>query len=188
MTTELYFVRHAASDLSVKDERVRPLSEQGQQDAQKLLQVFENVKIDHIYSSPYARAIDTVKYLAESHGKTITSRENLRERTIGRWIDDFQSYAYAQWKDFHYTIEHGESLHDVQARNIAEVERLLDQHENSTIIIGTHGTALGTVLNYYDQDFGFEQFWAMVDKMPYIMRMIFENNTFKSLEELALSL
>ena len=187
MKTELFFVRHAASDLSVKDERTRPLSLKGQQDARKLPQVFKHVKIDHIYSSPYTRAVDTVKYLAESHGKAIITLENLRERTIGRWIDDFPSYAIAQWKDFHYRIEHGESLKDVQARNISEVKRLLDHHENSTIIIGTHGTALGTILNYYDPRFGFEQFWAMVDKMPYIVTMIFENNSFKSFDELVLS-
>ena len=186
MTTELFFIRHVASDLSVKDERTRPLSGQGQQDAQKLLQIFKHVKIDHIYSSPYTRAIDTVKYLAESHRKTIIIRENLRERTIGRWIDDFPSYAYAQWKNFHYKIEHGESLHEVQVRNITEVKHLLDQHENTTIIISTHGTALGTILNYYDQQFGFEQFCEMVDKMPYIVKMIFENSTLISLEELVL--
>ncbi|MCK4794402.1 MAG: histidine phosphatase family protein [Desulfobacteraceae bacterium] len=187
MTTELYFVRHAASDISVKDERTRPLSGQGKKDAQKLLQIFKHVKIDHIYSSPYTRSIDTVKYLAESHGKTIITCENLRERTIGRWIDDFPSYAYTQWKDFHYRIEHGESLYDVQARNIAEVQHLLDEHENSTIVIGTHGTALGTILNYYDKEFGFERFWAMVDRMPYIIMMIFENSSFKSTKELTLS-
>lgn len=187
MTTELYFIRHASSDLSVKNERTRPLSGQGQLDAKKLLQIFKHVKIDHIYSSPYTRAIETVEYLAESHRKTIITSENLRERTIGRWIDDFPSYAHAQWEDFHYRIENGESLHNVQVRNIAEVKHLLDQHDNTTIIIGTHGTALGTILNYYDQQFGFEQFWAMVDKMPYIIHMIFENNRFKSFKKLALS-
>lgn len=47
------------------------------------------------------------------------------------------------------------------------------------IIIGTLGTALATILKYHDKEFGFEQFWAMVDKIPYIIMMIFVNNSFK---------
>lgn len=179
MRTEVYFIRHAESDLSVKDDRTRPLSQKGQKDAQRLLQVFKNIAIDYVYSSPYLRAMDTVKYLAEYHGKKIIACENFRERVIGTWIDDFLPYIRMQWNDFDYKLEHGESLKEAQERNIMELNRLLQQHENATIVIGTHGTALSTIRNYYDNQFGFQQFLDMVDIMPYIVKMTFEKNALK---------
>jgi 2,3-bisphosphoglycerate-dependent phosphoglycerate mutase len=84
-----------------------------------------------------------------------------------------------QWNDFDYKLERGESLKEVQERNIAELNRLLQQHENATLVIGTHGTALSTIRNYYDDQFGLQQFLDIVDIMPYIVKMMFERNTLK---------
>jgi 2,3-bisphosphoglycerate-dependent phosphoglycerate mutase len=172
--------------LSVKDNRTRPLTQKGQHDAQKLLQVFKNIAIDSVYSSPYLRALDTVKYLAEYHGKKIIPCENFRERAIGSWVDDFLPYIRKQWHDFDYKLEGGESLSEAQKRNIAELNRLLQQHENATLAIGTHGTALSTIRNYYDSQFGFQRFLDMVDIMPYVVKMTFEKNTLIAIEEMTL--
>jgi len=185
--TELYFVRHAESDISVKDERTRPLTAKGHRDAQQLCRVFTDITIDHIYSSPYVRTVDTLKYLAESRNKQIVQCSDLRERAIGRWVDDFFPYAQKQWNDFQYALEHGESLQDVQERNMMVVNTLLTQHERETVLIGTHGTALGTICNYYEPQFGFEYFRAMVETMPYIIKMLFEKHTLKSIREVPLN-
>jgi 2,3-bisphosphoglycerate-dependent phosphoglycerate mutase len=163
----------------VKDDRTRPLSQKGQKDAQRLLQLFKNIAIDYVYSSPYLRAMDTVKYLAEYHGKEVILCENFRERAIGTWVDDFLPYIRMQWDDFDYKLERGESLKEAQERNIMELNRLLQQHENATLVIGTHGTALSTIRNYYDDQFGLQQFLDIVDIMPYIVKMMFERNTLK---------
>lgn len=183
MGTKVYFIRHAESDLSVKDDRTRPLSQKGQYDAQKLLHIFQDIAIDYVYSSPYVRAMDTVKYLAKYHRKDIIACENFRERAIGTWIDDFLPYIQMQWNDFDYKLEDGESLKETQERNIAELNRLLQQHENATTVVGTHGTALSTIRNYYDSQFGLQQFLDMVDIMPYIVKLTFEKNVLASIEE-----
>lgn len=180
MRTQIYFIRHAESDTLVKDNRTRPLSPKGQLDAQRLPQEFQHIAIDYVYSSPYIRAIDTVKHLAAYNEKAVIPCENFRERAIGTWLDDFFPYAQRQWNDFDYKIERGESLQEVQDRNIAEVNRLLRQHEHATIVVGTHGTALSTIRNYYDRQFGFQQFLDMVDIMPYVIKMTFERKALES--------
>lgn len=67
MKTYIYFVRHAISDFSLGDEqeRGRGLSEQGTLDACKVAQQLIDEGIDIIVSSTYARAIATVKPLAD---------------------------------------------------------------------------------------------------------------------------
>lgn len=41
-------------------------------------------------------------------------------------------------------------------------------------MIGTHGTALSTILNFYDNSFGCEDFLRIIDWMPYIIELDFE--------------
>ena len=52
-------------------------------------------------------------------------------------------------------------------------------------MIGTHGTALSTILNYYDRGFGLDDFLRIVSWMPYIIELNFEDNKLISKYELA---
>lgn len=79
-----------------------------------------------------------------------------------------------RWNDFNYHEEGGESLQMVQDRNIEALFELLDKHKDENIIVGTHGTALSTILNYFDNDFLCEEFLGIIDYMPYIIRLDFE--------------
>ena len=40
----------------------------------------------------------------------------------------------------------------------------------------SHGTALSTILNFYDSNFGCEDFLRIIDWMPYIIELDFEGN------------
>lgn len=42
------------------------------------------------------------------------------------------------------------------------------------IVIRTHGTALGLILNYYDEGFNCEFFLRIIDWMPYLIELDFE--------------
>ena len=44
------------------------------------------------------------------------------------------------------------------------------------IVVGTHGTALSTILNFYDKSFGCEDFLRIIDWMPYIIELDFEGD------------
>ena len=183
MDTRVYFVRHARPDFSVKDE-LRPLTKEGLEDSKKVTKALSNLNISTIYSSPYIRAMDTLKDFAEHQGLEITPINEFRERSVGDWVDDFKTYSQKQWDDFDYKLATGESLKEVQARNIDALNKVISKNFGRSIVIGTHGTALSTIINYYKPTFGYDGFWSIIDKMPYILCFNFDGLTLVSIEEI----
>lgn len=175
--TKVYFVRHAQSDNSVRDDRKRPLTEDGKRDSIGVSWVLANRNISYIASSPYTRAIETVSHFAELVGSDINIYEDLRERNAGGWHGDrFFEFIEKQWADFDYHIEDGESLREVQERNIRALKKLLAEHRDENISVATHGTALSAILNFYYPQFDFECFKKIVDFMPFVIRLDFEGD------------
>ena len=62
---------------------------------------------------------------------------------------------------------------------------ILKTYKGKTIVVGTHGTALCTILQYYNHDFGLNDFLRIVSWMPYIVEMRFDGEKFIELNELA---
>lgn len=175
--TMIYFVRHAQSDRDAHDERTRPLTETGLRDSQMLADALSDKQLDFIVSSPYKRCIDTVTPLAARLGKKIVTDEDLRERNAGAWHGDrFFDFIKDQWEDHSHKLEGGESLAEVQARNISAIERILDSHDGENGIIATHGTALSTILCYYYPEYDFECFLKIADLMPFVIRLDLEDH------------
>lgn len=187
MRTKVYFVRHAQSDFSVKDEMIRPLTLEGKKCARKIIPVLKRKKIETIYSSPCIRSIDTVKCFAEKYGLPIRIDEGFAERKIGTWIEDFHTYSIQQWHDFNYKLTNGESLKETQDRNIAALRKIIQTHQNENVIIATHGTALATIVNYFYPDHGYDYFVSIVDKMPYILCLTFHNGAIEWMEEIEMN-
>jgi len=104
----------------------------------------------------------------------IHTDERFRERQRGESNEAFL-YLQRRWDDFTFCEAGGESLGAVQARNIEALKEVLELHQHKNIIIGTHGTALSTILNYYDSSFGCEGFKSIWYCMPYILRCNFDN-------------
>ena len=171
----VYFVRHAESDNKVREDAVRPLTKKGLADCRLVTEFLQNKDIAAVFSSPYKRAVDTIADFAKSVGLPIEIVNDFREREFGGvWVDDFRAFAEKQWNDFLYEAHNGESLAKVQARNVAALKQVLAQNPGKNIVIGTHGTALSTIINYYDNTYGFEDFMAMVNIMPWIVVMHFD--------------
>ena len=51
-------------------------------------------------------------------------------------------------------------------------------------MIGSHGTALSTIINYYDSTYGFDDFDRIRSIMPWIVKFTFEDNDLKSIEKI----
>jgi Fructose-2,6-bisphosphatase len=173
--TNVYFVRHAEPDYRVHDDLTRPLTEKGLRDCALVTEYFRDKEISAVVSSPYARARDTVSGAAKAKGLEVTCIGAFVERRItDGWIGDFSAYAKRQWEDFDYKLPGGESLNEVQTRNIRALNQLLDYHSGGTVVIGSHGTALSTVINYYDSSFSYASFLQIVDLMPFIVLFAFD--------------
>ncbi|MBQ2327059.1 MAG: histidine phosphatase family protein, partial [Clostridia bacterium] len=83
-------------------------------------------------------------------------------------------FAYKQWHDRDLAAEGGESLNMVRARFTQALEKLVAELPGHTIAIGTHGMALSTVYNHYDESFDYEAFLKVKDVMPRVVRLTFE--------------
>jgi len=180
----VYFVRHAEPNHANRDDRSRELTQKGLQDTAYVTEFFNGIEIDRIFSSPYKRAVDTIADLADERDLPIETVENFRERKVDSiWIEDFHSFSKAQWTDFDHKLTDGECLREVQDRNIAALTQVLQTCRNQTIVIGGHGTALSTVINYFDKSFGFEDFERIRKKMPWIVKFTFDGETCLSIVE-----
>jgi len=185
--TKVYFVRHADADNSVQDEMVRPLSEKGRRDCALVTEFLRDKNINAVLSSPYRRAVDTIFDFAKSVNQPIQIVNDFREGKLSDvWVEDFKAVYEKQWADFNCKLPDGESLAEVQARNIAALTGVLKAYQGKIIAIGTHGAALSTIINYYDRTFGFEDFVAIANVKPWVVIMDFLDDGSVGIEKIDL--
>lgn len=182
--TNVYFVRHAQPLFSHAHDLTRPLTEEGMKDAGIVLSHLKDKEIDVFYCSPYKRSVDTIRETAEYYGMEINKDVRFREREKGPDSNNHSMFR-KRWEDHSFAEEGGESIQVVQDRNIEALHEVLRKHEGENIVIGTHGTALSTILNYYNPDFGCDDFLRIIDWMPYILAAEFDGVNLVSMKEIA---
>lgn len=182
--TNIYFVRHAEPNYENHDDRHRELTEKGMRDREAVTEYLMDKEIHAVLSSPYKRAADTVKHFADAHGMEIEPVEDFRERKVDSvWIEDFNAFAKKQWADFSYKLTDGECLREVQKRNIAALMETARRYEGKNVIVGSHGTAIGTIIHFFDPSFGYEDFRRIQRVMPMIVRFSFEGEQCAEIEK-----
>ena len=180
--TTIYFVRHCKPDGTITDDRNRPLTEEGLEDSIKVAEILKDKKIDVFISSPYRRSYDSIKKAADSYGMTLQTDERLRERKAGENGNNHEMFK-KRWADFAYAEEDGESIGAVQKRNIEALNEILEKYDGKNIVIGTHGTALSSIINFFDKGFNGESIMKIIDFMTWILKMEFDGENFLSKEE-----
>lgn len=174
--TNVFYVRHAEPNYHNHDDFMRELSPKGMVDRKRVTQFLMDKGIDIAVSSPFKRAIDTIQEFTDFVGLEIEIIDEFRERKVDSvWIDDFDSFTRNQWSDFSFKFVDGECLQEVQRRNVEALLKLIEKYKGKQIVVGGHGTALSTILNYYDPSFGYESFVSMKEKMPWIVEFQFDN-------------
>ena len=177
--TTIYFVRHAQSDYRSGSDRERGLTADAMEDCRVVLDFLRDKPVDAFYCSPYRRSMDTIQEAADHFGLAIRTDERLRERETvpgGNVRELFRR----RWADFDWHEPGGESLRSVQERNIAALTDILTANPGKTLVIGTHGTALSTILNHFDPSFGCDDFMRIINWMPYIVELDFEGTALLS--------
>lgn len=171
-STTVYLLRHAESqpDRSLPEPEW-PLSERGCQQAAGLTPVFGRLDIGAVYSSPFPRAIDTVRPFADARGLPINTHPDLRERKLAAGpVPNFRELLRQTWQDFQFAAPGGESSAACQARVRAAVSALAEKHHGATLLLASHGNAIGLYLNSIDPSFGYDDWAAM--KNPDTFRVI----------------
>ena len=173
MLTNLYFVRHAHSNYTA-DELGRPLSERGLVDANTVTELLKRETIDHVISSPYRRAIQTVEGIAQYITKEVEIVDDFKERLLSKEPVENFSFAISKvWAEFDFSWEGGESGNIAQKRGVHATLQVLENNEGKNIVIGTHGNIMVLIMNYFDSSYGFE-FWNELE-MPDIYKLSFDH-------------
>jgi len=181
--TKVFFVRHAKPVIN-EDDRNRPLTNEGIADTALVLETLKDKKIDAFYCSPYKRSVQTIESTARYFNMKIITDERLRERESGGIWNNGDALQ-KRWEDFDYHEKNGESIGSVQSRNVEALKEILSKNEGKTVVIGTHGTALSSIFNYYDPSFGAADFLRIVNWMPYIVECNFDGGHLSSKKEIA---
>ena len=182
MLTHLYFVRHAHSEYT-PDELKRPLSEKGLSDAEKINQLLIKETIDYVISSPYLRAVQTVEGVAKDIEKEIIIEDAFKERQLSSSpVEDFQLAITKVWNDPSFSFDGGESNVVAQKRGVESTLKVLKRYEGKNIVIGTHGNIMVLIMNYFDNNYGFD-FWKDLT-MPDIYKLTFDKLELKEVSRI----
>lgn len=158
---EVYLVRHSAPFVSIKtDENVKwsdfnrnmILDNEGEENALSLLLLGELKKVDKVYSADSARAIETIKYVAENSDVEIEVDKELNEREIGvEYKKDIpDDFLKKQFEDETYKIGNGESLKEAKNRITYEITKILENtKDGEKIVLSMHCVAIMLYLSNF---------------------------------------
>ncbi len=181
MKTIVYFVRHAHS-IYTPDERERPLSQEGREQASRITSLFAEVPVDVVVSSPYSRAIETIEGTAHQRNLGILEVEAFKERRLAyNAVDDFQAAMEAVWADDTFSWEGDESNVEAQLRGVEALNGLLERYKGQTIVVGTHGNLMTLMMNYFDNQYHYS-FWQSL-KMPDVYKLVWEDGQYVGAEQ-----
>lgn len=185
-TTILYFIRHAEPDFSEPDNYKRKLTVSGEIQAQRLSEIFNDINVDGVYSSPYLRAIKTVEPIAKSKSLNVQLLDQFRERKSSDYRvskEKFLGYGKHQWDDFDFKLCGGESLNDVKNRYNTGVRIIINQHaqsQNCIFAVGCHIAGLCAYISQFNLISNYEEYKKYASKMPLIVKYFYKNLKFVS--------
>jgi 2,3-bisphosphoglycerate-dependent phosphoglycerate mutase len=162
----LLLVRHCESSGQHPE---APLTERGLAQADGLAQRLAPLAPDHLVSSPYRRAQQTIAPLATRLGLTSALDPRWRERYLGdEPIDDWRAAVRASFDDLDRALPGGESSRAAQTRARAAVETLLAASHRLPAI-ATHGNLLALLLTSIDGRFGYAGWESLTNPDVYVL-------------------
>ncbi len=163
--TRLILVRHAQSMPSSElPESDWPLSALGQDQAAALAPVLAELGVDALASSPYRRAIETLRPFAEAAGLPIAVDPDLRERALGGWLEnptEVEDAVRRMHADLEFCLPGGETGLACLARFRAALGRAIEQSDGAIIAVGSHGGVLSHLLASLEAELPAE-FWRRI--------------------------
>ncbi len=159
--TQLYLIRHALTDW-INNGRLAgwtpgvSLNEEGRKQAAALAQRLERIPLVALYSSPLERALETAQAIATAHGLTVQVRDGLGEVRYGEWTDrsleelsKSETWLSVQVYPSGTRFPGGETLREVQARAVAEIEAICQAHPQEAVAVVSHADVIKAVIAHY---------------------------------------
>ncbi len=153
ISPNLILVRHCQA---TGQEPNAPLSHVGVQQAQTLADILSDHPIDHITTSEYLRAQQSIQPFASISCLPIHSDPRLNERTLSAEpIENWQEVIHDSFDDHDLRAPGGESASEVLARAWAALNEIIAAGHSLPLVV-THGNLMALVLHSLDRKFGFE--------------------------------
>jgi probable phosphoglycerate mutase len=157
--TLLLLIRHGLTDATgVRLGGWTPgvhLSEPGTRQAEALSERLHRVPLAAIYSSPLERCQETAAPLAAGRSMEVIAREDLGEVRYGSWTNrPLKQLARTKlWRRVQVVpsgvrFPGGESLLEVQARAVRELEDIAGHHRRATVAVLSHADVIKLLLAF----------------------------------------
>lgn len=154
--TTLFLIRHAQSAANAEG-RIQgwldsPLSDEGRQQVQALVERFRSTPLDAVYASPLARAAETAQGIAALHDLAVTLDDRLKEYDMGQWTGLNRAEIETLFPGIDLEAEHelvvpgGETAQDMHDRIEPFLREVTGWHAGRTVAIVTHGGTLGMLV------------------------------------------
>ena len=205
MNTIVYLVKHAdeLQENGIKniDDTTQLINEKyilsvkGEEQSRKLSENSELANIDVLWSSSYARAKATAKYIAYKNNIEINIDSSLNERKLGnledlsKWMEKktigvVQAYLQNQkWK-----AREGESCEDATKRVTHFLQKILKENKGKRIVLVSHGALISFLLtNWCDLNDEMKLIFnnkVIEIKEPSITKLTFENQKLLNIESI----
>jgi len=150
----MFLVRHGENTANITKEFSYKLidydlTERGLEQACQTAEYFRNYKIDHIFSSPLKRAIQTSEIIGYSNKIELSVIENFREINVGdlekRKPDDkswkLHNKVISEWYSGkrESSFPNGENYNELIKRFYDGLYNITKVHKNETVIVVGHG-------------------------------------------------
>lgn len=158
--TTLFLIRHGLTAVTGSRLYGRTpgihLDGRGRRQAAELVERFDGVRLNALYSSPLERCVETLEPLAASRGLEITVSGSLIEMDAGDWtgrtlpsLRRNKLWNTVQRNPSRFRFPKGESFVDAEARLLDEMERIVARHPRGRIAVGTHGDLVRVLISHY---------------------------------------
>ena len=207
--TIIYLIRHAetADENGIRNTNEDPqminekeiLSVHGEKQSQKLSENIELSHIDIIWSSSYARAKATAKYIASKNNLPINIDSSLNERKLGnlKELGEFmkdkktQDPSQEQLLDRKFKTSDGESAEDTRQRMTKFFDKILQEYNWKKIAVVSHGGSIKFfLLNWckVNEDVKLVYKNTVLDiTSPCLLKLTFRENELLNLEQIKIS-
>jgi probable phosphomutase (TIGR03848 family) len=132
------------------------LSEDGRAQAEAVAEQLAKAPIKAIYSSPIDRTRETAQAVASRHRLDVQLLDDIGEVQYGTWTNrSLKSLARTNlWVKVQRfpsaaRFPQGETLREVQARAIAELERIQARHPKQMVCVVSHADVIKLVVAHY---------------------------------------
>ena len=161
----VYLVRHCSATGQLPEAE---LSQAGRQQAKKLASFFKDQNIQHIISSPYIRAVDSIQPTAQCKNIPITIDERLTERALSssnlpNWLELLEE----TFTDLDLKLDGGESSREATDRAI----KVVNESPNNCVLV-THGNLMSLILKHFDDSIGFQDWKSLSNPDVYMLTTV----------------